>query len=75
MTKLRILKPHELIRALDKAGFEIQRQKGSHIYLKHPVTGRRVPVYSHPGTDIKRSTLLKIIKAAGLSESDIARLL
>ncbi len=75
MTKLRILKPNELIRALEKAGFVIQRQKGSHVYLKHPRTGLRVPVYSHPGSDLKRSTLLKIIKAAGLSESDIARLL
>ena len=31
-----ILKPGEVLRALQKAGFEIHHQSGSHAQLKHP---------------------------------------
>ena len=31
-----ILKPREVLRALQKAGFEIHHQSGSHAQLKHP---------------------------------------
>ncbi len=34
--RLPILKPREVLRALQKAGFEIHHQSGSHAQLKHP---------------------------------------
>jgi predicted RNA binding protein YcfA (HicA-like mRNA interferase family) len=36
MSKLPVLKARELISALEKAGFEFVRQKGSHVRMRHP---------------------------------------
>ncbi len=46
MTRLPSLNGERIVKALGKAGFQVLRQKGSHIYLKHP-DGRAtvVPVY------------------------------
>lgn len=46
MSVLPMLTARRLIRALEKAGFEVQRQTGSHVRLRHP-DGRvvTVPVY------------------------------
>ncbi|HEX6386631.1 MAG TPA: type II toxin-antitoxin system HicA family toxin [Anaerolineae bacterium] len=40
MPQLPIVSSRELIAALEKAGFESVRQKGSHLRLRHP-DGRR----------------------------------
>ena len=47
MTRLPRLKGKELLRALERAGFTIDRTRGSHVFLKHP-DGRAtvVPVHS-----------------------------
>jgi predicted RNA binding protein YcfA (HicA-like mRNA interferase family) len=64
----------ELVRALQRAGYEVQRQKGSHITLRHPLTRRTTVVPMHAG-DVKRPLLRMIIQQAGLTEEDMARLL
>ena len=61
MSKLPILTAQELIRILKKLGFEIIRQKGSHVFLAHE-DGRTTVVPVHPGEDIGRGLLRKIIK-------------
>jgi predicted RNA binding protein YcfA (HicA-like mRNA interferase family) len=47
MIRLPRIKGKELIRALERAGFTIDRTRGSHVFLKHP-DGRAtaVPVHS-----------------------------
>jgi predicted RNA binding protein YcfA (HicA-like mRNA interferase family) len=47
MIRLPRIKGKELIRALEHAGFTIDRTRGSHVFLKHP-DGRAtaVPVHS-----------------------------
>jgi len=47
MTRLARIKGKELIRALERAGFTINRTRGSHVFLKHP-DGRAttVPIHS-----------------------------
>jgi predicted RNA binding protein YcfA (HicA-like mRNA interferase family) len=64
----------ELINALEKAGFEFQRQTGGHVSLRHPDTKRTtmVPVHSR---ELPRWLLKKIIKDAGLSEEEFRKLL
>ena len=64
----------ELIKALEKAGFEFQRQSGGHVSLRHPDTRRTtvVPVHSR---ELPRWLLKKIIKDAGLSEQEFRGLL
>jgi len=37
MTRLPRLRARELIRALERVGFQVQRTRGSHVRLKHPV--------------------------------------
>ena len=64
----------EVILVFKKAGFEENRQTGSHLVLKHPTTKRRVVVPMHVG-DIKRGTLRQIIKDAGMTEEEFRELL
>lgn len=65
--KLPALKPREVIKALEKAGFYVHRQKGSHVHLKHKDTPKlRVTIPYHSG-DLQKKTLTSIIKQTGLS--------
>jgi len=66
MSQLPILAAREVLRRLFKAGFRIQNQKGSHIKLFHPLSGRRTGVPLHPG-DLSRGLIREIIKQAGLT--------
>jgi predicted RNA binding protein YcfA (HicA-like mRNA interferase family) len=68
------VRPQELIRALEKAGFEFVRQQGSHRTLHDPVTDQLVVVPVHP-RELPRGLLKKIIKDAGLTESKLRDLL
>jgi predicted RNA binding protein YcfA (HicA-like mRNA interferase family) len=59
------------VKALNKAGFTIVHQKGSHIYLtdgKHKIT---VPRHE----TIKKGTLFSIIQQAGMTQEELLRLL
>ena len=56
----------ETLRKLQKAGFEIKRQSGSHAVLRH-TDGRQTYIAMHPG-DIPKGTFNKILKQAGISE-------
>jgi predicted RNA binding protein YcfA (HicA-like mRNA interferase family) len=57
----------DIVRALERAGFEFDRQKGSHVTLRHPVTMRTTVVPMHGG-EFPRWLLKRIIKEAGLTE-------
>ena len=65
--KIPVLKPLEVIRALEKAGFRIIRHTGSHAILWKKGLLRPIPIPLHPG-EIKRGLLSKIIKEAGFTE-------
>ncbi|MGD1104307.1 MAG: type II toxin-antitoxin system HicA family toxin [Terriglobia bacterium] len=73
--KLPVLKAKEVVRALQRAGFYIHHQTGSHARLLHRVkTEVRVTVPIH-SKDIPPSLLRRILKQAGLSEDEFARLI
>ncbi len=61
MSGLPLLKPMELARILAKLGFSLVRQEGSHMLFKHP-DGRVTVIPNHPGEEIRRGLLNKIIK-------------
>jgi len=61
MPKLRPAKPEEVQRVLEKLGFQRIRQSGSHVVYRHP-DGRWTTVPIHPGKDVAKGTLRKIIK-------------
>ena len=56
MPSLPLLRADEIIRALERAGFQAVRQRGSHIRLKHD-DGRVVTVPVHSGQDIGNGVL------------------
>ena len=60
-SKLPQITANELIKILGKIGFEIKRQEGSHIFLKHD-DGRTTIVPNHPGEELDRGLLNKILK-------------
>jgi predicted RNA binding protein YcfA (HicA-like mRNA interferase family) len=64
-----MLTAREVIRALERAGFQVQRQTGSHARLKH-TDGRVVTVPIHAGQDIGRGLLRKILRDADLSREE-----
>jgi predicted RNA binding protein YcfA (HicA-like mRNA interferase family) len=65
----------EVVRALKRAGFVIDRQRGSHVILIHPQRRKRVVVPVHAGKIVKPGTLSGILDDAGLSSEDLAQLL
>ncbi|WP_461834388.1 type II toxin-antitoxin system HicA family toxin [Desulfothermus sp.] len=64
----------EAISALSKIGYEIDRQKGSHIVLRQINSPhRRIVVPDH--REIAKGTLRKIIKQVGLTVEEFKQLL
>ena len=61
MSKLPQISANEFIKILEKAGFIVTRQRGSHVFLKHN-DGRTTVVPNHPGENIDRGLLNKILK-------------
>jgi predicted RNA binding protein YcfA (HicA-like mRNA interferase family) len=73
-TRLRSLTARELIGALKKDGFILDRQTGSHQLYYHS-DGRRVTVSSHAGVTFKIKTLKTMIEVqAKWNEDDLRRL-
>ena len=62
-----------MVAALKKAGFVAKRQKGSHVVLVSPDSGRRVVVPLH-GRDLSVGITRDIIKQAGLSVDEFRQL-
>ena len=73
--KLPVLKAKEVVRALERAGFYIHHQTGSHARLLHRTqTDLRVTVPIH-SKDTPPSLLRRILKQAGLREDEFAELI
>jgi len=71
MAKLPVLSGKELIKALERDGFIIVRQKGSHVSLRKNEFRTVVPLHS----DLSKGTLLGILKQCGLSKEKLVELL
>jgi mRNA interferase HicA len=65
----------EIVRALERGGFVVDRQRGSHVTLRHPLTRRSTTVPVHSGRTIPVGTLTGILEDAGLTRSEFRRLL
>lgn len=71
MSKLPLLSWREVVKALTKVGFQVARQKGSHLILiKNEYV---VPVPKHE--EIKRGLLMEIIAEAGLTKEKFLKLI
>ena len=67
MAKLPSLTARHVVRALKRAGFVEDRQKGSHLILLHSETKARIVAPVHPGRTIKEPLLRGILRDAHLS--------
>ena len=63
----------ECVKALEKAGFYLKRQRGSHMILRRDQPFGQVVVPDHKELD--RGTLRAIIQQAGLSVAELNDLL
>ena len=64
----------EVVRALQKVGYERDRQRGSHIVLRQAVPPhRRITVPDHK--EVAKGTLRAIIRQAGLTVDEFKALL
>ncbi|MFH1669789.1 MAG: type II toxin-antitoxin system HicA family toxin [Candidatus Woesearchaeota archaeon] len=73
MMKLPQISGIELIKRLKRAGFVATRQKGSHVRLeKSGETDIKITIPLH--NPLKKGTLSRIIKDAGLTPEDFERL-
>jgi len=65
----------QLIQTLKHAGFEEQRQRGSHLHLRRASDGKRVTVPVHKGRIVPIGTLRAILRDAGISVEEFHELL
>jgi len=65
MPPVPVLKPREAIKAFEKLGWEVARQRGSHIILTKQGHIATLSIPNHP--EVARGTLRSLIARAGLS--------
>ena len=70
MPKLPALTAKKLIKALEKIGFELDHQTGSHRIYYHPRTARKAVIPYHV-KDLPKGTLLSIIKQSGITKEEL----
>ncbi len=73
MPRLPTVAPRQLVGVLEKVGFEIDHQTGSHVVLWRASDGVRVVVPWH-NRDLGRGLTLRIIKSAGLTRDEFSEL-
>ncbi len=75
MSKLPQISANKLIKILMKLGFNVLRQTGSHVFLRHK-DGRTTVIPNHPGENLDRGLLNKILrKDIQISREEFEKLL
>jgi predicted RNA binding protein YcfA (HicA-like mRNA interferase family) len=64
---LPLISGRDVVKALQKIGYEVVRQKGSHIRLRHPTDPDRKPVTVPDHKELRPGLLRAIIKDANLT--------
>jgi predicted RNA binding protein YcfA (HicA-like mRNA interferase family) len=72
--KLPAVKPKEVIRALEKVGWQVHRQKGSHVSMHKEGISNLVVIPLHT-KDLPKGTLHGILDDAGLTVQQFLELL
>lgn len=62
------MKIRDIMKMIEKDGWYLKEQTGSHRQYKHPVKPGRVTIAGHPGDDIAAGTLNSVLKQAGLKK-------
>ena len=73
MPALPVLSGRKVVRAFEKLGWQIARQRGSHIILVRE--GENVTLSIPDHKEVAKGTLRSLIRAAGITVDEFARLL
>lgn len=71
MTRLPVVSYRTINAVLLRLGFTAVRQKGSHVFYRHP-DGRTTTVPNHPGRDLARPLLREILREIELTPDEFA---
>lgn len=71
MPKLPLLSGRDLVRALERLGFDEVGQRGSHVKLRNGDTVCIVPLHS----ELKKGTLAGILRQARLTPDDLLKVI
>jgi predicted RNA binding protein YcfA (HicA-like mRNA interferase family) len=74
VTRLPIVDARTMARVLSRLGFEPVRQRGSHVFYRHP-DGRTTTVPHHAGRDLARPLIREILREIDLSPDEFRRVL
>ena len=66
MTHLPIVDFKTMEKVLLHLGFQVIRQKGSHVFCRHP-DGRTTTIPNHPGRDLARPLIREILREIELT--------
>lgn len=69
MPKLPVLSGQDIVKALERLGFEPIRQRGSHVVMRRGSQGTVVPLHK----EVKTGTLAGIIRQAELSHDEFSK--
>jgi predicted RNA binding protein YcfA (HicA-like mRNA interferase family) len=72
--KLPVISGIDIIKILKKAGFVATRQKGSHVRLEKSAGETPIKITVPLHNELKKGTLARIIKEAGLTPEEFERL-
>jgi predicted RNA binding protein YcfA (HicA-like mRNA interferase family) len=75
MTKIPSLPYIKIIKALQRNGWVVVRQRGSHIRLQENIPGEVLKITVPAHTPVKRSTLSYILKQARINLEDFLNLI
>jgi predicted RNA binding protein YcfA (HicA-like mRNA interferase family) len=67
MPKLPVLSGQDLVKALERLGFEQIRQRGSHVVMRRGSAGCVVPMHK----EVKTGTLAGILRQAGVTQDEL----
>jgi predicted RNA binding protein YcfA (HicA-like mRNA interferase family) len=74
MSKLPSLTGKEVVSLLKKVGFIVERQRGSHVFLKHD-DGRATVVPIHSGETMGPGLLSKILRDVEMTKDELSKIL
>lgn len=71
---MKALAARQITKILEANGFQIARQRGSHIIFRHIQTGQIVPVPLHGGNkSLPIGTFLAIVKQSGIDPKEFTK--
>jgi predicted RNA binding protein YcfA (HicA-like mRNA interferase family) len=68
MPPVPLLRPREVVRAFERLGWSVARQRGSHIVMTKPGHIATLSIPDHP--EVARGTLRTLITKAGLTVAE-----